>query len=57
MVANPRRIGEIICNFNFPRNYTPEERKFIEETAHKCPVAMSLHPDLKQTMAFTYGKK
>lgn len=55
MVADPkRRIGEIVCAFVFPGSYTDEEKKFIEQTAHNCPVALSLHPDLKQTMTFKY---
>ena len=55
MMTNPRRIGEIICHFKFPTLHTEEEKKFIEETAEKCPVAASLHPDIKQTLTFTYG--
>lgn len=27
MLSNPRRIGEIICEFIFPKNYTEEELK------------------------------
>lgn len=54
MKGDPRRIGEIVCNFVFPDSYSHEEKEFIEETAHNCPVAKSLHPDLVQTMVFIY---
>ena len=54
MLSNPRRIGEIICFFEFPGNYSEEEKEFIEYTARNCPVSQSLHPDLKQTMKFKY---
>lgn len=54
MKGDPRRIGEIVCNFVFPDSYSEEEKEFIEETAHNCPVARSLHPDLVQTMVFIY---
>lgn len=54
MKGDPRRIGEIVCNFVFPDSYSDEEKEFIEETAHNCPVARSLHPDLVQTMVFIY---
>jgi len=54
MAANPRRISEIVCNFVFSNKYSDEEKAFIEETAHNCPVAKSLHPDLVQTMVFIY---
>lgn len=54
MLSNPRRIGEIVCYFEFEKSYTDEEKNFIERTAQNCPVALSLHPDLKQTMKFKY---
>ncbi|MCJ8152788.1 OsmC family protein [Chryseobacterium sp. SSA4.19] len=54
MAAGPRRIAEIVCNFVFSSEYSEEEKAFIEETAHNCPVAKSLHPDLVQTMVFIY---
>lgn len=54
MLSSPRRIGEIICYFEFEDKYSDEEKKFIEDTAHNCPVALSLHPDLKQTFKFKY---
>ncbi len=51
MAANPRRVGEIIINFSFPANiYSDKERLLIEKAAASCPVALSLHPDLKQTI-------
>lgn len=56
MLSNPTRIGEIVCYFEFPGEFSDEEKEFIESTAHNCPVALSLHPDLKQTMKFKYGK-
>lgn len=56
MLTNPRKIGEIVCYFEFPWDFSDEEKEFIESTAHNCPVALSLHPDLKQTMKFKYGK-
>jgi len=55
MADNPRRIGEIIVEINFPPNeYTDLQKKLIEATARGCPVARSLHPDVKQTMIFNY---
>lgn len=54
MKGDPRRIGEIVCNFVFPDSYSDEEKEFIEETAHNCPVAKSLHPDLVKTMVFIH---
>lgn len=56
MLSEPRRIGEIICYFDFPGEFSDDEKAFIETTAQNCPVAKSLHPDLKQTMRFKFGK-
>lgn len=51
MYADPRRIGEIHVRITFPaKGYSDKEKKVYENTAHTCPVAKSLHPDLKQVI-------
>ncbi len=56
MASNPRRIAEIMIELNFPaNNYSEKERKLIINTAKTCPVARSLHPDLKQTLIFNFA--
>jgi putative redox protein len=53
MAAEPRRISEIHINITFPKNnYTDKEKKMYEHAANTCPVAKSLHPDLKQVIAY-----
>jgi uncharacterized OsmC-like protein len=54
MGTNPRRVVEVIVELTFPRNYTDKEKKIIEISAKECPVANSLHPDLKQSVVFRY---
>lgn len=55
MYAEPRRVGEIHIKLIFPaRNFSEKERKIYEHTAHTCPVAKSLHPDLKQVLEFVW---
>lgn len=55
MADNPRRIGEIVVELTFPPNgYTEQQKRVIEHIAKNCPVALSLHPDLKQTVKITY---
>jgi len=55
MVANPRRIGEIVVDFTFPLNsYIEKEKLLIEKAAATCPVGLSLHPDLIQTINFNW---
>jgi putative redox protein len=55
MAAEPRRISEIVLNFKMPANsFTNKEKAILENAARTCPVALSLHPDIKQTVSFIY---
>jgi uncharacterized OsmC-like protein len=55
MGTNPRRVVEVVVNLTFPHNsYSTKERKLLELAAKECPVANSLHPDLKQTVIFQF---
>jgi putative redox protein len=55
MGTDPRRITEIIIEFNFPENnFSDKEKKIIENITVSCPVAKSLHPDLKQTVRLNF---
>lgn len=55
MAANPRRISEIHITLSFPKNdYTDKDKTILENTAKTCPVAVSLHPDIKQEIAFAW---
>ena len=53
MDANPRRVVEIVVDMTFPKNgFSDKDKVLLENTALTCPVAKSLHPDLKQTVRF-----
>jgi uncharacterized OsmC-like protein len=56
MVPDPRRIGEIKIDFHMPAGvtYSDKEKTILENTAKTCPVGLSLHPDIKQTIQFIY---
>lgn len=55
MQSNPRKVAEIKVSFKFPANdYSEKQKTIIENAARTCPVALSLHPDLKQTVEFNY---
>jgi uncharacterized OsmC-like protein len=55
MQANPRKVAEIKVDFKFPSNsYSEKQKTIIEHAARTCPVALSLHPDLIQTITFNY---
>jgi putative redox protein len=52
----PRRIAEIIVDVQFPTtvNYSAKEKQLLERAALTCPVSLSLHPEVKQTLQFRY---
>jgi putative redox protein len=55
MGSDPRRVVEIIVEFTMPSiNLGAQDRQLLENAARTCPVAKSLHPDLKQTVLFNY---
>lgn len=58
MAENPRRVAEIHVNIFFPsnKNYSQKEKEVLEHTALNCPVAKSVHPDIKQKVRFHYQK-
>lgn len=52
---DPKRIGTIFCIVRILGTFTTEQKKFIEETALNCPVALSMHPNVQKTVMFEYG--
>lgn len=55
MASNPRKVSEIIIEFKIPgKNYSDKEKVILEKAALTCPVALSLNPDIKQTIYFSY---
>jgi putative redox protein len=52
----PRAIAqikvEILLDTNL--NYTDKEKKIIENAALTCPVSLSLHPNVVQTITFKF---
>lgn len=55
MGTEPRRVIEIVVEFFMPqKNYSDKQKALLENAAKTCPVAKSLHPDLKQTIIFNY---
>ena len=55
MAESPRRVSEIYLDMFFPKNnYAQKEKDLLEYTAINCPVAKSLHPDIKQKTRFHY---
>lgn len=55
MASSPRRISEITIAFDMSeKEYNDKERKILEMAAKHCPVAKSIHPDIKVEVSFNY---
>lgn len=55
MGDNPRRVTEVQVEMHFPKNaYSDKDKQLLEHTALTCPVAKSLHPDIKQKTRFHF---
>lgn len=52
MAANPRRVSQVDVKISFPKTYTDEQKKALEDAALTCPVYYSLHPDLIKSVDF-----
>jgi uncharacterized OsmC-like protein len=55
MASEPRRISEIHIRLIMPaQSFDDKTRKILENTGRTCPVALSLHPDIKQLISFEW---
>jgi len=55
MSANPRKISEVIINFDMSKlELSDRQQKMLENDARTCPVALSLAQDVKQNISFNY---
>jgi len=55
MYSSPRRIGEIHIRIQFPDiEYTDKQKKLLDLASKTCPVALSLHPELKQLIELVF---
>jgi uncharacterized OsmC-like protein len=55
MASNPRRVSEVVVEFDFTKkNYSEKEKKIIRLAADTCPVNQSLHSDLQKTFIFNF---
>lgn len=51
----PRKIARIEVDLTIPLPADHADRELLEQTAHGCPVARSLHPDVVQAVTFLWG--
>ncbi len=57
MASDPRRVDEVIVEFNFPdKKYTSEEKQIIESVAGTSPVPLSVHTKMTQTIKLNWKR-
>lgn len=56
MASEPRRVGKLSVRIHVSgtAGLGPADRALLENTAHNCPVAKSLHPDIELEVDFSY---
>jgi uncharacterized OsmC-like protein len=55
MLKDPRRVGQIDVTLHLPKlNLNEEEKATLETSGNNCPVAKSLHPDLKMNIQYNW---
>lgn len=54
MQLNPRMIAELVVEVTLPATLSAEQKIILEDIAHTCPVARSLHPSVLVPVTFKY---
>jgi uncharacterized OsmC-like protein len=54
MTSDPRRIAQIDIDFRMPATLSAKDRAVLENAARTCPVALSLNPEIRQQVHFSY---
>lgn len=55
MASGPRRIAGIDIDFKHPNlQVTEKQKEKLKNAALTCPVALSLHQDIKQSVTFNF---
>jgi uncharacterized OsmC-like protein len=55
MASNPRRIAEVQVTLSHTNlQATPEQKERLKQIGESCPVSLSLHPEVKQTLVFNF---
>jgi putative redox protein len=50
----PRRIVQLDVDLQLPASLSEANRALLERVAHTCPVAVSLNPEIRQEIQFSY---
>ena len=55
MATEPRRVSEVQVEIYFKQSFDARTQKVLEQAALSCPVAKSIHPDIKQAIEFHHA--
>ncbi len=51
----PRKVVEVVIDLHFPtNNFDQKQQQMLRDAAYSCPVAISVHEDLKKTVNFNF---
>jgi len=50
----PRRIAKLVARLTFPADISNQYRVRLKEIGDNCPVAKSLHPDIRLEISYNY---
>jgi len=50
----PRRVSKLVVQFDMAKGIPEKRRAFLESAAMNCPVAKSIHPNIKVEYNFNY---
>ena len=58
MLSDPRRVGQVDVLLTFPGTLllSAKDKTILERTGNTCPVARSLHPDVKLNIIYEWAK-
>ena len=54
MGESPRRISKINLTINIKGDLSDKQKELVIRAAHHCPVAKSIHPDIKENISFNF---
>lgn len=54
MASDPRRVGKIEVTVSLPEKINEKDRIILERSGNNCPVAKSVHPDIKLELKYNW---
>ena len=56
MLSDPRRVGQVDVNVKFLTGFSIDEndKMLLQKTGDNCPVAKSIHPDIKVNILYQW---